>query len=162
VTAYFLGNGNAQFSATNVPTPAPGQWQKVPLSFTPAGYQIGQTINFLLFASTSQGYQQVNFDIDIPISFYCSPPLTLINPASYESFQIIYNQGPIISGRESNVTTGEILWDFNLTPAYATMPTFNLIIQNPSSTFPFAPQIIYTDALGLITTSPSCTATVNP
>jgi hypothetical protein len=63
VTFYWLGNGNGQMQATNIPVPAPGQWLSVPLSFTPAGYQIGQTINILIFASTGEGYEMVNFDI---------------------------------------------------------------------------------------------------
>jgi hypothetical protein len=46
VTAYFLGNGNAQFAATNIPVPAPGQWQKISLSFTPQGIRSGKPLTF--------------------------------------------------------------------------------------------------------------------
>jgi len=70
VTAYWLGNGNAQLQATNIPVPAPGVWQLVPLFFTPTGSQVGQTINFLIFASTGAGYEIVNFFILPP-----PPPL---------------------------------------------------------------------------------------
>jgi hypothetical protein len=63
VTAYWLGNSNAQFAITNIDLPAPGQWAPVFLSFTPTGSQVGQTINFLLFTFTGAGYQLVNFDI---------------------------------------------------------------------------------------------------
>jgi hypothetical protein len=89
VTAYWLGNGNSQLQATNIPVPAPGQWQKVPLSFTPVGYQIGQTISFLLFASTSQGYQQVNFDVELAVTLNC-PPVTsgLVGTFYSESFSV--------------------------------------------------------------------------
>jgi CSLREA domain-containing protein len=67
VTFYWLGSGNGQLQATDITVPARGQWQLVPLSFTPTGNQVGQPINILIFASTGNGYQIVNFDI-VPAS----------------------------------------------------------------------------------------------
>jgi hypothetical protein len=67
VTFYWLGNGNGQLQATNIPVPAPGQWLLVPLRFTPAGNQVGQPINILIFASTGAGHEIINFDIAPPM-----------------------------------------------------------------------------------------------
>ena len=155
VTAYFLGNGNAQFAANNIPVPAPGQWQKVPLSFTPAGYQIGHTINFLLFASTGQGYQQVNFDIDLPTSFYCSAPITPVLNMADETFQIIFS-GPVQAGQLIDQSTGQVIIDFNTVPNLSTNPTYNITIGNNSGSTLY-PVYIFKDLLGSTFFSPSCT-----
>jgi hypothetical protein len=53
ITAYFLGNGGAQLDAITVTPSAVGQWVSTPLTFTPTGDQIGQTIGFMLFVNGS-------------------------------------------------------------------------------------------------------------
>ena len=152
VTAYLLGNGNAQFAATNISVPAPGQWQKVPLSFTPAGYQIGQTINFLIFASTSQGYQQVNFDIDPPGVITC-PAISNVVPAHQNTaFDVSVTGGT----PPYNFSIGQNPSVLTLTAAPNTPTSYSIAIINPSNTSAAFSSLNATDALGIALNNLSC------
>jgi LPXTG-motif cell wall-anchored protein len=68
ITVYFLGNGAVSLpdGAVSITAPAVGQWIDVPLSFTPTGVDIGQTVGFEIFESSGGNNQIVNFDIGAP------------------------------------------------------------------------------------------------
>ena len=60
ITAYFLGNGGAQLLAIDLTPPAKGQWKSAPVSFTPTGGQIGQTIGFQIFVDSAGNFASGN------------------------------------------------------------------------------------------------------
>ena len=73
VTAYFLGSGGAVLQSTDLTIPVVGQWILIPLSFTPTGAAVGQSIGFELFIDStpvgggSGNNRIINFDPASPV-----------------------------------------------------------------------------------------------
>jgi hypothetical protein len=97
-----------------------------------AGYQIGQTINFLIFPSTSQGYQQVNFDVDGPMTLTCNGPS--IGPIGFPINDIIVAMGGV-PPYSFSVASGTVTNGLMLTPLPPTALSLTGTIMSPGSSF---------------------------